>query len=269
MAADWVKVQIQNQPDEVSQMSSERELVFVAGHRPIYGNKLRYYLQPYFTKRLKMYQEIYVKEHGYQEFCKKYPNGSDKDCKNCVEECKVKNGVPAMICPTYPLYSDNVTKVLSFEDLFAVNAGEKAEREEKAEAVRFEKEYAARKEAKEKAEKEKIDLTKENETEEQKTDENNESVEGSQDVAENDGENQGRNEITEIIGADGENLGGEVRESEAEESQSEIAERKIAEKIISSCQFGDENAKIVIFGESLSDLREYEESLEQNINGAG
>ena len=34
--------------DEVSHMSSERELVFVAGHRPIYGNKLRYYLQPFF-----------------------------------------------------------------------------------------------------------------------------------------------------------------------------------------------------------------------------
>lgn len=173
-----------------------------------------------------------------------------------------------MICPTYPLYSDNVTKVLSFEDLFKVNAGEKAEREEKAAAVRLEKEYAARKEAKEKAEKEKIDLTKENKIEEQKTDEDNEPVEGSQDIAENDGENQGRNEI-EIVGGNGANLGGEAGESEAEESQSEIAERKIAEQIISSYQLGNENTKIVIFGESLSDLREYEESWEQYINGAG
>lgn len=38
-------------PDEVSQMSSEKELVFVAGHRPIYGDKLRYYLQPWLLKR--------------------------------------------------------------------------------------------------------------------------------------------------------------------------------------------------------------------------
>ena len=42
-------------------------------------------------------------------------------------------------CPTYPLYSDSVTKVLSYEDLFKVNAGEKLEREEKARAVRLEK----------------------------------------------------------------------------------------------------------------------------------
>ena len=256
-------------PDEVSHMSSEKELVFVAGHRPIYGNKLRYYLQPFFMEKLKMYQEIYVKEHDYQKFCKKFPNGSDEDCKECIEKCKVKNGVPAMICPTYPLYSDNVTKVLSFKDLFEVNAGEKSEREEKAEAVRLEKEYAARKEAKEKAEKEKIDLSKENEIEEQKSDENVKPVEGSQDVTEFDGENQGRNEITEIIGADGENLGGEIRESKVEESQSEIAERKIAEKIISSYQFCNGNSKIVIFGESLSALREYEESWEKYINGAG
>ncbi|MBR1859350.1 MAG: hypothetical protein IJ797_07615, partial [Selenomonadaceae bacterium] len=147
---------------------------------------------------LKMYQEIYVKEHGYQKFCKKYPNGSEEDCKECIEKCKLKNSVPAMICPTYPLYSDNVTKVLSFKDLFEVNAGE----------------------------------------------------------------NQGRNEITEIIEADGENLGGEVRESKVEESQSEIEKRKIAEKIISSYQFCNGNSKIVIFDESLYAMREYEESWE-------
>ena len=64
-------------------------------------------------------------------------------------------------------------------------------------------------------------------------------------------------------------MGGEVRESKVEESQSEIAERKIAEKIISSYQFCNVNSKIVIFGESLSALREYEESWEKYINGAG
>ncbi len=39
-------------PDEVSNMSSEREFVFVAGHRPIYGNKLRYYLKPFFYRKI-------------------------------------------------------------------------------------------------------------------------------------------------------------------------------------------------------------------------
>ena len=38
-------------PDEVSQMSSEKELVFVAGHKAIFGNKLRYYEYPFLIKR--------------------------------------------------------------------------------------------------------------------------------------------------------------------------------------------------------------------------
>ncbi len=38
-------------PDEVSHMSSEKELVFVAGHKPIMGDKLRYYLVPWLLKR--------------------------------------------------------------------------------------------------------------------------------------------------------------------------------------------------------------------------
>ena len=40
-------------PDEVRRMPADRELVFVAGHRPIYGKKLRYYEEPYFTERIK------------------------------------------------------------------------------------------------------------------------------------------------------------------------------------------------------------------------
>lgn len=39
-------------PDEVSRMSPEEELVFIAGHKPIHGKKLRYYLFPWFTKRI-------------------------------------------------------------------------------------------------------------------------------------------------------------------------------------------------------------------------
>lgn len=39
-------------PDEVARMSTEEELVFVAGHKPIKGGKLRYYQEPWFTKRI-------------------------------------------------------------------------------------------------------------------------------------------------------------------------------------------------------------------------
>lgn len=38
-------------PDEVSHMSSEKELVFIAGHKPILGDKLRYYQVPWLLKR--------------------------------------------------------------------------------------------------------------------------------------------------------------------------------------------------------------------------
>ena len=40
-------------PDEVAKMSSESELVFIAGHKPILGRKLRFYLEPFFKKRVR------------------------------------------------------------------------------------------------------------------------------------------------------------------------------------------------------------------------
>ena len=40
-------------PDEISHMSSEKELVFVAGHKPIFGDKLRYYLNKMLLRRKK------------------------------------------------------------------------------------------------------------------------------------------------------------------------------------------------------------------------
>ena len=253
--------------DEVSHMSSERELVFVAGHRPIYGKKLRYYLQPFFTERLKKYQEIYIKEHGYEEECKKFTKNGKHDCSECIKNYKKPNGLPEglpeFICPTYPLYSDSVTKVLSYEDLFAVNSAEKNERDEKARAVRFEKEFAERKSAEEKSEK--VNLSKENKVEEKKTDENIEPIEEIGTVAETAEENQF--EIAEVIGTDTDNLGGEIGESAAEKSEQEIAEEKIAAKIISDFYFGEEKTKISLFGESLSNLRKYYESWEQFING--
>lgn len=40
-------------PDEVRRMPDDRELVFVAGFRPIYGKKIRYYEEKFFTDRVK------------------------------------------------------------------------------------------------------------------------------------------------------------------------------------------------------------------------
>ena len=130
--------------DEVSHMSSEKELVFVAGHKPIFGDKLRYYLQPFFLKRLNMYQGIYIKEHGCETACKKYTTAGKHDCARCVEEYKKAKDLPQIPCPTYPLYSDHVTRVLSFEDLFAVHAADKEELSERSRAVQMEKEHQMR-----------------------------------------------------------------------------------------------------------------------------
>ena len=119
--------------------------------------------------------------------------------------------------------------------------------------------------AKEKSKK--VNLNKEKILEEKKSDENIEPIEERREVAEVDGENQSQSEVAEIVGADGENLGGQAGASETEKSESEIIEGKIAEKILSDFYFCGENTKIALFGESLSKLREYEECWEQYING--
>ena len=235
-------------PDEVSHMSSERELVFVAGHRPIYGNKLRYYLQPFFTKRLTMYQEIYIHERGYEMACAKYTKNGKHDCERCISEYKKPKGEVPIPCPTYPLYSDSVTKVLSYEDLFAVNAGEKLERDEKALAVRLEKEYEERIAAKKNAEK--VNLIKEPKVEEQKSDENAEPIKRSREIADGDEKNRNGNELTEDVGTIGDDLGRQTGASSIEEQESQIISSGIAK-----------------FGESLSGRLEYEESWEEYING--
>ena len=130
-------------------------------------------------------------------------------------------------------------------------------------AVRLEKEFAERKSAKEKSKK--VNLNKEKILEEKKSDENIEPTEERREVAEVVGESQ--SEVAEIVGTDRENLGGQIGASTAEKSESEIIEEKIAEKILSDFYFSEENQKIALFGESLSNLREYEESWEQYISG--
>ena len=225
--------------DEVSHMSSERELVFVAGHRPIYGKKLRYYLQPFFTERLKKYQEIYIKEHGDEKACAKF----NHDCERCVKEYKEPQGKVAIACPSYPLYSDSVTKVLSYEDLFKVNAGEKLEREEKARAVQLEKEYEERK----------INSQKKSEAK----NENTESVEENGTNAECAKQNSDGVEVEEEIGTSGNDLDKQFGESPPEEKQQEVITLNL-EML---------NSRKAIFGESPLSLKEYEESWEKYING--
>lgn len=124
--------------------------------------------------------------------------------------------------------------------------------------VRLEKEFAERKSAKEKSKK--VNLNKEKILSEKKSDENVEPTEERREATEVVGKNQSQSEVAEIVGTVGENLGGQIGASATEKSESEIVEEKIAEKILSDFYFGEENSKIALFGESLSKLREYEES---------
>ena len=137
---------------------------------------------------------------------------------------------------------------MSYEDLFAVNAGEKSEREEKALAVRLEKEYEERIAAKKNAEK--VDLAKKAKVEEQKSDEKAESIKRSREIADSDEKNRNGNEVTEEIDTIGDDLGRQTGTSSIEEQETEM--------IIS----GTEK-----YGESLSERLEYEESWEEYING--
>lgn len=137
---------------------------------------------------------------------------------------------------------------MSYEDLFAVNAGEKFERDEKALAVRLENEYEERIAAKKNAEK--VDLVKKAKVEEQKSYEKAEPIKRSREIADSDEKNRNGNEVTEEIDTIGDDLVRQTGASTIEEQKSEM--------IISG------TAK---FGESLSGRLEYEESWEEYING--
>ena len=248
-------------PDEVSHLSSERELVFVAGHRPIYGNKLRYYLQPFFTKRLAMYQEIYIREHGLEEACAKYTKSGKHDCAKCISDYKKKEAKPAIPCSTYPLYSDTVTRVLSYEDLFAVNAGEKSERDEKSLAVQLERDYEAREAAKKEAMK--VSLVKKSKVEEKKPNENSEPVKRNRNVDGQVETNQGF-EHAEEIKPSGNDLGGQAGTSAPEKQETAVKESVSAEECAVELEG---NSLTMSFGESLLLQREYMNSWEQYTSG--
>ncbi len=150
---------------------------------------------------------------------------------------------------------------MSYEDLFAVNAGEKYERDEKALAVQLEREYEARVAAKANAEK--VNLVKENKVEGQKADENVEPIKRSRNVDEYVETSQGF-EIAEEISPSGNDLGRQAGASSPEEQEEAVAEAKSTEEF--NFEFNG-NSVAKNFGESLLSMREYAESWEQYTNG--
>ena len=55
-------------PDEASRMDEEKELVFVTGKRPIFADKIRFYKEPYFVKR------VSVKAPPFSDTCTEVKN---------------------------------------------------------------------------------------------------------------------------------------------------------------------------------------------------
>lgn len=150
---------------------------------------------------------------------------------------------------------------MSYEDLFAVNSGEKLKREEKALVVQLEREYEARVAAKKNAEK--LNLVKESKVEEQKADENVEPIKRSWNVDEYVETSQGF-EVAEEISPSGNDLGGQAGTSAPEEQEKAVAEAKSTEEFNFE-RNGNSVAKN--FGESLLSRQEYAESWEQYTNG--
>ncbi|MBP2629464.1 MAG: hypothetical protein H6Q70_92 [Firmicutes bacterium] len=84
--------------DEVAHMDSERELVFVAGQKPILGKKLRYYKQPFFEKRIlprPLYSDTATCIQNYDQlFAVHAVEYKDKlEKKRIVQEAKAREGV--------------------------------------------------------------------------------------------------------------------------------------------------------------------------------
>lgn len=83
-------------PDEVSHMSSEKELVFVAGHKPILGDKLRYYTVPWLLKRTQIrfpaISDTVTQIRSYQELNKVHAADIKKkeEDKDAVLSAKAK-----------------------------------------------------------------------------------------------------------------------------------------------------------------------------------
>ena len=91
-------------PDEVSHMDKDEELLLVAGCKPILARRLKYYLEPFFMKRIKPEPVISDKctlIDSYESFMKAYEDDvaiAEKNAakiqayKNKIEQNGVLNG---------------------------------------------------------------------------------------------------------------------------------------------------------------------------------
>ena len=85
-------------PDEVRRMPADRELVFVAGFRPVYGKKIRYYEQKYFMDRVldpPLFSDTATQIQSYAQLFAVHAAERRKIEARQEEVARARNGIPA------------------------------------------------------------------------------------------------------------------------------------------------------------------------------
>lgn len=85
-------------PDEVRRMPADRELVFVAGFRPVYGKKIRYYEQKYFMDRVldpPLFSDTATQIQSYAQLFAVHAAERRKIEARQEEVARARSGIPA------------------------------------------------------------------------------------------------------------------------------------------------------------------------------
>lgn len=85
-------------PDEVRRMPADRELVFVAGFRPVYGKKIRYYEQKYFMDRVldpPLFSDTATQIQSYAQLFAVHAAERKKIEARQEEVARARSGIPA------------------------------------------------------------------------------------------------------------------------------------------------------------------------------
>lgn len=87
-------------PDEVRRMPADRELVFVAGFRPVYGKKIRYYEQKYFMDRVldpPLFSDTATQIQSYAQLFAVHAAERRKIEARQEEVARARSGIPAAV----------------------------------------------------------------------------------------------------------------------------------------------------------------------------
>ena len=127
-------------PDEVRRMPADRELVFVAGFRPVYGKKIRYYEQKYFMDRVldpPLFSDTATQIQSYAQLFAVHAAERRKIEARQEEVARARSGIPAAAHDAPHVSSDAPVKMQQAPaDLHAEDGALAAETTETRDAER-------------------------------------------------------------------------------------------------------------------------------------